>query len=284
MNGQKKAVSEWNYRYGFLYVVLPLLCLHFCFWFIGRGAVLIREHFQALHAQNHYAADEEEHNAERVQSHCRLRIFQRGGSHKDGVQGTQHHADDQIYRSPAVFGQGVLDQLDNADDTSNDTQTKDDQNGQHVEIQVEQVVNAVNDRNVQPEDQQQRGTGNARQNHGTDRNGSHEECIDVHADAGITQIFSAAYKSVGIGDRHHECHADEDEEAHFPAVFQYLFFLVDHDRNREDDEADEQGGYPIDMGFKDICQHQHRGAEADHPADAQLDEVFDSLDAFLLAS
>lgn len=38
------------------------------------------------------------------------------------------------------------------------------------------------------------------------------------------------------------------------------------------------------MGFKDICQHQHRGAEADHPADAQLDEVFDSLDAFLLAA
>ena len=38
------------------------------------------------------------------------------------------------------------------------------------------------------------------------------------------------------------------------------------------------------MGFKDICQHQHRGAEADHPADAQLDEVLDSLDAFLLAA
>ena len=280
-----KFASRWRAKSpDALCAVLPLLCLHFCFWLIGRGAVLIREHFQALHAQNYYAADEEEHNAERVQSHCRLRIFQRGRSHKDGVQGTQHHADDQIYRSPAVFGQGVLDQLDNADDAGNDTQPKDDQNGQHVEIQVEQVVNAVNDRNVQPEDQQQRGTGNARQNHGTDRNGSHEECVDVHADAGITQIFSAAYKSVGIGDRHHECHADEDEEAHFPAVFQYLFFLVDHDRNREDDEADEQGGYPIDMGFKDICQHQHRGAEADRPADAQLDEVLDSLDAFLLAA
>ena len=134
---RKNAVSEWNYRYGFLFYLmknfdkasvaqslcgiaftLPALLL----WLIGRGAVLIREHFQALHAQNHYAADEEEHNAERVQSHCRLRIFQRGRSHKDGVQGTQHHADDQIYRSPTVFGQGVLDQLDNADDAGNDTQ------------------------------------------------------------------------------------------------------------------------------------------------------------------
>ena len=90
-----KFASRWRAKSpDALCAVLPLLCLHFCFWLIGRGAVLIREHFQALHAQNYYAADEEEHNAERVQSHCRLRIFQRGGSHKDGVQGTQHHADD----------------------------------------------------------------------------------------------------------------------------------------------------------------------------------------------
>ena len=104
---------------------------------------------------------------------------------------------------------------------------------------MKQFLHGPDNGHIDTEYEKQRGTGNARQNHGTDRNGSHEECVDVHADVGITQIFSAAYKSVCIGDRHHECHADEDEEAHFPAVFQYLFFLVDHDRNREDDEADE---------------------------------------------
>ena len=242
------------------------------------------EHFQRLHSQDHHAADEEEQDAEGVQTHGILRFFQRCGTHENGVERAEHHAQDQIDRCATVFGQCVLDQLDDADDAGDNAQSKYDQNGQHMEIQMQQIVNAADDRNIQAEDQQQGRAGNTGQNHSADGNSADDESVQIHSDAGMTQVLAAAYKGVCIGDRCHKRCTDQNEKAHFPALFQYLSFFIGNYRNRKDDKADEQGRDPVDLGLKDIRQNQNGRAEADRPADAQLYEILERINALRLCA
>ena len=62
--------------------------------------------------------------------------------------------------------------------------------------------------------------------------------------------LSAAYKSVCIGDRHHECHVTMRTKKLIFQRSSVPFFLVDHDRNREDEMNPMNRRIPDRYGFK----------------------------------
>lgn len=143
--------------------------------------LFLKEGFKPFETDNNETTEDEK---ERAKGGETKRIYwggKSGGTHNDGVERTEHQAEDEIDHSAAVLREGEFDEFDHEDDTSKDAESKNDDSGKRAEIKMQQVFDAGDDWEIEAKNQKQSGAGNTGKNHRGNRDHAGKEDIEDEA-------------------------------------------------------------------------------------------------------
>ena len=197
------------------------------------------------------------------------------GTHGDGVERTDHQAQDQMDRGAAVVLQSLTDAVRRQDHTQADPNGQGQHPGQIGEMQMQQLLRGIDRGYIDTEDQQQRGAGDTGQQHGGDGKYAADHQIGQLEQRQAPEIQTAKAAAAAAKEGHggHQPHAQKAGQDGFEAETQAFPLFPGDEGNGPCRQAKKQRAEKVDALFKDLAQDQHGAAHAQDPAETEFEKV-----------
>ena len=174
----------------------------------------------------------------------------------------------------AILFQTLLDSLNGYQRAADNAHAKDDDHGQHPKVQMQQLFDPTDHRQIHAEDQQYSGAGNAGQEHGGNGNRTGQEQIQRRGYGEVRQIHIHHLNfGIHISQRRHNGNAKDNKGRVLPLLLDTGVLFLCNDKDRGENEAQEQGRHGINIGLKEFGENQYCQNHTHSPAQQQFNEV-----------